>query len=338
MLNDTSILDVNFGTAAPAEVILSPVTDDDLKALQKRLMASGSGDPYARSAAYFAMTGRDGLWKVEEDGALVLLCRHPNVENEILVFPPVGDAGGVLLSQTLEAVAATGKIVRLARFENPPMHGGLNGSKIRMSRIPEIVLDWAYPVHVLDTTAVANHRGRGFENLRQHLNRLDMMRISVRDIVMESDRESVLAAAQAWAGDDVSKVSTYERQLELFGTLPLAGRVIFCGGKPAGFSIWEETDARQGMANAYAHLAVHEIDGLSRFVIVDMCRTLAMRGFQQVCIGGSETEGLDRFKRKFCPVESVSLSSWRVDSAAVLHRFATPSTPRPMRFDLNHGP
>jgi len=326
MRNDNLILDVSFDAAASAAAIISPVTDNSLEALQERLRASVGGDPYAKSAAYFAMTGRDGLWKVENDNSLVLLCQHPNVEGEILVFPPIGDGGDGLLSQTLNTVAAMGMVARLSRFENPPMHAALNGSEIRVSRIPETALDWAYPVHVLDTAVVSDHRGGGFENLRQHLNRLDISRVNVKDIDPFVDGETVLAAVRAWAGNDASKIAPYLRQLDLFGKLPLAGRLIFYEGKPAGVSIWEETDGQAGMANAYAHLAVHEVDGLSRLVMLDMCEVLAARGFSRVCIGGSETEGLDRFKRKFCPVESVSLSTWRINARPVVQRSATPST------------
>ena len=99
----------------------------------------------------------------------------------------------------------------------------------------------------------------------------------------------------------------------------MAGRLIAVNGRPSGFSSWEETDRERGMANALAHLAVHEVKGLSHFVMVDMCRTLVDRGFSQVCIGGSETEGLDRFKRKFAPVSSVRLNSYVVPEVEAVH-------------------
>lgn len=49
------------------------------------------------------------------------------------------------------------------------------------------------------------------------------------------------------------------------------------------------------------------IKGMSEFIQWSMCRTLAASGIDRVCIGGSETEGLDRFKRKMRPVESLDL-------------------------------
>ena len=137
-----------------------------------------------------------------------------------------------------------------------------------------------------------------------------MARISVRDIDPATDADAVMAVVTAWAGGKPETVDPYRRQMVLFSHLPMAGRLVCFDGKPAGVSIFELTDRATGIANAYAHLAMHEINGLSRYVIVDMCRTLRNRGFRRVCIGGSETEGLDRFKRKFAPVASVSLSSW----------------------------
>ena len=61
-------------------------------------------------------------------------------------------------------------------------------------------------------------------------------------------------------------------------------------------------------------LADSEISGLSRFMIVDMCRTLSEKGFDRTCLGGSENEGLDHFKRLLRPVHSLSVSSLRPSS------------------------
>ncbi|HEU4839452.1 MAG TPA: hypothetical protein VFS88_08600, partial [Micavibrio sp.] len=117
-----------------------------------------------------------------------------------------------------------------------------------------------------------------------------------------------------WSKNEAIKVEPYIRQIELFKILPLAGRIIYFDDEPVAASIWEETDQEIGMANAYTHLALHEIKGVSQFVFLDMCAKLKSRGFSHVCIGGSESEGLDRFKRNLFPVESVNLSSWSAKS------------------------
>ena len=127
-------------------------------------------------------------------------------------------------------------------------------------------------------------------------------------------------------------ISGYGRLLELFDELPLKGRVVFQDGQPVGFSIWEETSQTEGLANAYAHIGLHEVPGMARFVIFDMCETLLARGFDRVCIGGSETEGLDQFKRRLRPVESLDLASYDISLKN------NPSCGKTARFSQQHDP
>ena len=320
-------LEPDFGTAVSRPAAITPVTDSALPGLRCLLRGGSGNDPYALSPAYYAMTGRHGLWQVRRGGAAVLLCAHPNIGDCVLVFPPLGEGGDALLSRTLPALAASGTGVQLARFETPP-----TAARVRLIHEPERVLDWSFPVHTLDTGAVDRLAGQRFQNVRTHLRRLDMSRVSVRDIDPATDADAVMSVVTAWAGGEPETVDPYRRQMALFSHLPMAGRLVCFDGKPAGVSIFELTDRATGIANAYAHLALHEINGLSRYVIVDMCRTLRRRGFHRVCIGGSETEGLDRFKRKFAPAASVSLSSWRAEPLPGLgpHRVPEDGSPRPL--------
>jgi hypothetical protein len=279
------------------------VSDSDLRALQRRLSAQAGHDPYARSAAYFAMTGRKGLYEVRGGESGVLLCRHPNLADCVLVFPPYGPGGPALRAAAVSAAGKLGGEVQLARHLAAPRN-------IETEAVAEDVLDWRYPVHTLDCVAVATLRGRKFQDVRTFLNGLDSSRVEAIDLDPAVHWDAVLSVVRAWAGPDAEEADVYSRQLDLFGCLPLAGRLILYDGSPAGFSIWEKTDQDAGLANAFSHIGFHAIRGMSRFVMVDMCLTLARRGFRHVCIGGSETEGLDLFKRKFCPVESINLKSY----------------------------
>jgi hypothetical protein len=49
-----------------------------------------SDDTYRTSPAYYALTGRRGLWTLTQDGTTVPFCWHPNISGEVLVFPPIG--------------------------------------------------------------------------------------------------------------------------------------------------------------------------------------------------------------------------------------------------------
>ncbi len=171
---------------------------------------------------------------------------------------------------------------------------------------------WAYPVCTLETNIVSQHSGNKFQQFRTALNRLDLNKIQATDFDPVQQRDAISEVLQRWAMNDEDKISPYESLLELFDVLPMRGRLIWYDGKPAGFSIWEETDPASGMANAHAHIGIHQVCGLSRFVMLDMCQVLEAKGVDRVCIGGSETSGLNQFKQQLRPVESLSLSSYAI--------------------------
>lgn len=91
--------------------------------------------------------------------------------------------------------------------------------------------------------------------------------------------------------------------------LCLHGQIIYYNGIPSAYCIWEE---RGTVANAFAMSADREIAGLAEYNIVEACRLLREKGIQKLNIGGSETEGLNRYKKKFNPVESINLYTWEV--------------------------
>jgi len=313
MLNIVQSLELKIPFANGAGVILRPVQDDDLADLQSILNNHQSSDPYQSSAGYFAMTGRDGLWLVKEGSAAVVVCRHPNIRDEFLVFPSIGKGGPSLLTKTIAAVSKIGVKISLARagedvteklFDSYP--------NVQLKRMPEKILDWAYPVHTLDTAKVVKHTGRAFQQFRTQINKIDTKDVVAFDLDLGVHRQAVREIVLKWSDGEDEKVAPYKRMLDLFKTLPMSGRIVFNKEQPAGFSVWEETFPKNGLANAYAHLGLHEIEGMARFVMLDMCQTLHRNGFSRVCIGGSETAGLDQFKRQLRPIDSVSLGSIQV--------------------------
>ena len=60
-----------------------------------------------------------------------------------------------------------------------------------------------------------------------------------------------------------------------------------------------------------------------------MAEYLASRGISYMCLGGSETESLDRFKRKLGPVRSVELKTVSFDDAWVDEQIAAFSQTAP---------
>ena len=313
MLNIVQPLELKIPFANGVGVILRPVQDDYLADLQSILNNHESADPYQSSGGYFAMTGRDGLWLVQEGSAAVVVCRHPNIRDEFLVFPSIGKGGPNLLAKTIVAVSKTGVKISLARAcEDVAEKLFSSYPNVQLKRVPEKILDWAYPVHILDTAKVIKHTGRMFQQLRTELNKIDTKDVVAFDFNPITHRQAVHDIVQNWSKGEDEKFDPYMRMLDLFKVLPMSGRIVFNKGQPAGFSVWEETFPNNGLANAYAHLGLHEIEGMARFVMLDMCQNLHRNGFSKVCIGGSETAGLDQFKRQLRPVESVVLDSIQI--------------------------
>lgn len=308
-----------FGQQASSQIV--EIRHADLPLLQRVLDHSKSNDPYQKSAAYFAMTGRHGLWMARGENSAIVFCRHPNLENHFLVFPTIGHGSVGLLTEALNMIIAKGGAPIYARAEQSPLEGKIS-AEFEAHQIPEEHLDWAYPVCTLGTNIVSQHSGNKFQQFRTALNKLDLNKIQATDFDPVQQRDATSEVLQNWAMNDEDKIAPYESLLELFDVLPMHGRLIWYDGKPAGFSIWEETDPSNGMANAHAHIGIHQVSGLSRFVMLDMCQVLEAKGFDRVCIGGSETSGLNQFKHQLRPVESLSLSSYAI-------------TPRPEALHLN---
>ncbi len=282
-----------------------PLLDSDLSELQKLLNTHTSKDNYLHSASYFAMTGRNGLYMIKKEDSTIVLCKHPNLDNTFLIYPIIGEPNELLLQTTMVTLQKMGANVQFARFEEPPFQQ-LEQSDV--VAVKEVTLDWMYPIHTLDTTLVTEHKGGGFQHFRQKHNKLKNTNVTAINLDSKNHRGDIISILTKWAPNE--KQDVYLRLLDMFDYAPLKGRVVYVDGNPVGFSIFEKTGIKTGIANAFAHIGLHGVIGASQHVMLDMCQVLQCDGFSKVCIGGSETDGLERFKRKLCPVESLQLNSW----------------------------
>ena len=295
----------SVGAKKTQQNLVTPVQESDFPALQALLEQNGSKDYYQTSIGYYAITGRNGLWKAQRDNSVVLFCRHPNNPRVILVFPPVGKKGNEILYTVVQTLFKMGDEIQFARFENNVPSKYFPSQFLEKE---EETLDWTYPVQTVDTSKVADLSGGGFQQVRQKINRLDLPAITAQSIEPRVHVDDVRAVLQKWSTSE--KHGIYFSLLKWFDHLPLQGRLIYYNLVPVAFTIWEETSQRDKVANGFANIGLYDVPGISSYAIYDMCRTLNERGFEKVCLGGSETAGLDRFKRLFCPVESADLRSF----------------------------
>ena len=291
----------------------------DLAGLQDHLLSvPPRADSYSQSAAYYAMTGRKGLWLYRRDDTFMVMAAHPNRDNHLVAFPPMGKDPAALLKQAMGDARFIAKHIQFARLgqrEQLLVSWARAAGSLRV--VPEEHLDWAYPVHTLSTHFVAAHAGKRFRDFRKGILRGDRAGLSARLIETAQDRAAVGSLVEHWARhsahegyaipDLIAPTRTILAQMET-SRRPLHGLIIDRGGDPAGFITWEETDPAHKVANALCNVTITG-QGASECSYKAMAEVLAKRGFDRVCIGGSESPGLDQFKRKMNPVLSTPLNS-----------------------------
>ena len=271
-------------------------------------------DSYLCSPVYYLMTCRKGGIIYDNNGYYLISSVHPNADDCILIFN-FGDGINELYDFSLCELLAK-KIL-------------MNDSSIkyvRISRMPEVsirnyrhlvveenLLDWKYPVHVLDIEEVVGLKGKGYAQVRQRLNGLLTENCSIRGITSNEDCSIVLNMVESWirkfpysqySVDDLMQPTKTLLSLMHNDRLCIHGQIVYYNNRPSAFCIWEES---MTIANAFSMAADRNIHGLAEYNLVETCRVLKSRGIKKINVGGSETEGLNRYKKKFNPVESISL-------------------------------
>ncbi len=314
-----NILAENFRTHQSENLPkLCRITNADLGFLHQILSDNQREDGYSLSAAYYAMTGRKGLWLYSNDHTFMLMAAHPNRDNHLLLFPPVGNAPAQLIKHVVRDRRVQSDQIQLARMSNQD-HLLLAWSEATGEFVikPEGVLDWAYPVHTLSTAKLAKHEGHVFKDFRKNIGRALRRNSDLTLVSKPSDRHIMLEITNAWANSSVH--DGYSKNDLIMPTrkivslmensdLPLNAIITWESGQPVGFIVWEETSSKRAFANSVSGISTGG-KGASEFLYYAMTTTLAERGYEQVCIGGSETEGLDQFKRKMNPIASIPLQS-----------------------------
>lgn len=294
---------------------LVPITLDDTVYLQNLLAPFASDDPYAVSPAYLLYTGRHGLWVMQSGESLLFIARHPNIEGEYLAFPPLGAEGLSLLRFAGREFPA----LKLARFPSTPF--GVLG----FGQIEETILDWKHPIHTLCPNRVTDLKGPTFRTVRSKINHARRQGCRARPLRIK-DEQHALALALPWSdrqAQALSRAKLIEPHSAAFKlladpNLDLDGLAFECGDRFVGYRIWERPRGPHRAASSIAALTCRNHRGLSEFAMHTMAKHVAQQDGQELCVGGSETAGLDAFKRKFNPIRSVSLSSlvsqaaWRV--------------------------
>ena len=280
-------------------------------------------DSYMFSPVYYLFTGRFGGWMyLDEDGVCDCILKHPNKSGAGIVLPAFDTNNGVL------RLSVSQDIVRALHDQYPnvdislgrvPESHGTEIDNISFHPVTETLLDWLYPTRILSTSDVYHLRGKGFQQVRQRLNQLNTADLSTGCIQIKRDRQELLDVVYDWACqygntgysyDDLTGPCNALLELMQNTDLKLYGQKILFRGRIKAFCIYEI--ANNTIANEFAITADKNIAGLSEYQIYDMCRQLHVAGIKYVNLGGSETAGLDRFKKKFAPAISHKLQTYKM--------------------------
>lgn len=287
--------------------------------------ANNHEDSYALSVPYYLLTGRKGTSIYSQGDASLVVCQHPHIQGRLMVFPEIG-GDGTLTCKVLDALEAPANGIQLARYTDADLVRLTEASKDHCCKngydlyeIEEHVMDWKYPVHILNTERVASLTGGGYDKIRNKYNKVSEQ-LSVIPLSDPKANAIMRSSLMFWAGSMIyHDKETGHDQMEFYTTLfqqiektpeMYDGFTVLCEGEPAGFTIWDRSV--DGIANGIASLSRIKVKGLSEFQTVTACAMLRDQGIYKYNIGGSETEGLHRHKLEYRPEKSIQLHSYEV--------------------------
>ncbi|MGJ8531694.1 MAG: phosphatidylglycerol lysyltransferase domain-containing protein [Alphaproteobacteria bacterium] len=322
-----------YRKAAQAPLLIS-IENDHLPLLSALLQRSQSDDPFARSAAYFAITGRNGLWLYGDNQTFMLIARHPNNNDKLLFFPPIGRSRADLITTALADALLPSGIIEMARVgaDDALLAQSLSSRCQNIRR--EDTLDWTYPVHVVSANIIIKREGKPFVSFRGHINRAMREGLNTEPVNIWKHEKNLTSIIHAWAcnrGDTAFSIedltSPTLKAIELMKTTNLDIRGTLsktADGTPTGFWLWEQNgDMAMSLVRAYLRAP-----GNAELGILGMAQQLKGAGIPHMCLGGSETADLDSFKRKMQPVRSIALNTIDLPRrVAPDHRLITPKIP-----------
>lgn len=302
-----------------------------LAEIRELLSKEESQDSYATSMAYYAYTGRRGLWFYRHTPRTYIpFCWHPNVDGQILIFPPCGPEKSYraieALMNDLPSPPAGFRLARFGSADQAAMQHEMVFSSQSFVRVKEKVLDWIYPSHILSTNKAASLVGHDYMLIRNRLRQVKKHETHFEPLTA-AHSFAVTQLARRWAvlhADEsdslIDLTSPYSEMLNLVRTkeLGLKGLVFFVDGEIQAATIWDVSNRETPTANIFMNLCNKTIKGLSELAIHTTAEHLAAQGVQYMNLGGSESEGLDHYKKKFHPVRSINLCSLEPKTSTLL--------------------
>lgn len=308
-----------FLARAPGK--FTPLTWQDYDGLMELLRAAPkSRDSMAHSAGYFLHTGRKGLWYAEDGLHKALVSLHPNKEHQLLIFPVGGDTSVQYWASLSDYFVKASFQVSLARV-TPEMVLDLDTAGF--SEVTETVLDWRFPVTIVDTELVARAEGATFLKFRAKVKRAQ--RNDTIHVVENTDSRfpalmpSATNMIERWARS-VSEVKNFSvshlvdsnrsaLEVSMRAPVKIQCRLYVAAGRVIGMTALE-LPVGSDTANGIAQCVDREWPGCSEFMYREDAIRMSNFGYRYYNINGAETASLDQFRRKLRPVNRISLATF----------------------------
>ena len=295
------------------------IIDTNIELMRQMLAGYENVNSYLTSPNYYLFSGRNGLWAIEDIDALLLLCWHPNIPGKIIAFPQVKGNGNNLIDGLLASIPMPPNGLMVGRVQEKETPAYIKNLLTKSTAIfhaqKEDVLDWAYPVHILSTYKVSALSGQEFMYVRNRLRQLHKHSVKILPFDAIHHSRSMEYLLHRWvsqrAADQLEYENLYAPYEALFsmGINPLSelyGLMIYVDNQLEALGLWDISGSVRKTGNLFVNLCNTTIKGLSEFLIVKCCEMLYGQNIEHLNIGGSETEGLDNFKRKFHPQSALN--------------------------------
>lgn len=289
-------------------------------------------DSYLSSYGYYLITGRKGCWLFCQENDALVFCLHPNKPSTLIVFPSFGQNPSMII-KIIQRLRPYQKNIEIGRIHEDLIgsyESAFSGAEsTNYFTTDEHTLDWLYPVHCMSITKVLEESGKDLRFVRQKCRQLGTHEVSVslmnENHLTDIDHLCSVFSELYCANDNISFNSNY---LEIYNSNIQAARiglrseylhsyVVKVNESIEGFFIYDLVN--NSVANMLWYCSNRNIRGLPYAQFVASCKHFESLGLQFCNFGGSENEGMDRFKRKFCPVASYPLKTIKILDSGVQH-------------------
>ena len=333
------------------DVRIDKIKKHEYDRLAEILSKSKAEDVYIRSPLYFAFTGRKGMLHFSINGLEFIGCTHPNDDATLLLFMPFVYNEHALrtyveaLAYSLEnrnqalfrffrrfksihIARVPRTLIGLKEFDCRRIGKGCVSLEIAM----EDRLDWAFPSYDICLSKSANPRGAELATYRNKVSKFERHGVSVvpfAELGRDERSEIIYDISKCWVrnklGNIDGKALASFNEEELLGPysclsnivmrakFPIDGIFLKRGSDYLAFWLWEDNGKRTDAVPCLAAVQASNEPGCSEYLHYQAARRLLDCGYREMCIGGSESEALDTFKRKFRPVRGHELYTLKFD-------------------------